>query len=501
MKQFTGLCFVFILYFLGSNIGHAQKIALPFDRITTQDSERQLFEMDSIIHLSYKPLLLNKSEYDTLISNTHNRFSGKTYKKWFGRKLFRENLAIIKATDLYITIDPVMNFEVGKDFSGSEDQTLTTNTRGILVQGNITKKVYFRTDFYECQSYFPIYVDSMIKSSGAIPGQGKAKRFKTGGYDYSLVTGIVNFQASKNVNLQFGQDKMFIGNGYRSLLLSDNSAPYLFLQLGLNFFENKLNYHANWASLQTLNKVHSGNATGDDLFAKKQSNFNYVSFKPNSKIEVGAFEGVMWERWNAYSLNQPFDPVFLNPIPFLTTALKSSDTLVSSILGANVFIKPWSHTGFYGQVSYGVKNKGVGFQLGTKLFDVFNVEGLNFQAEYNVVGKGIYGTENNYTDYFQYNQPLAVQQMEDFTELIFIGNYRYKRILVSLKATIAHVNKSILDGQTVDNYDANVAYIFNPLTNLMLNVGIRYRDDEVTGRTSWVYFGLKTNLRNLYYDF
>jgi len=501
MKQISRFIYVIVILFGFAQKARAQKTLLPFDRVTSQDVMRQLYESDSIIHFSYKPLLLNKSEFDTLVSNTHNRYSGKTYSKWFGRKLFRENLIIIEAKDLYLTIDPVINFEGGKDLSSSIDKSLTTNTRGILVQGNITDKVYFRTDFYESQSYFPSYVDSMIKASGVIPGQGKAKRFKTDGYDYPMVTGIVNFQATKNVNVQFGQDKMFIGNGYRSLLLSDNSAPFLFLQLGLNFFENKLNYHANWASLQTLTKVHSGNANGNDLFVKKQANFNYVSFKPNSKIEIGAFEGVMWERWNEHTLNQPFDAVFLNPIPFLTTAIKSNDTLVSSILGLNAFVKPLTHTAFYGQFSYGVQNGGTGFQIGAKLFDVLNVQGLNFQIEYNQVGTGTYGTQNKYTDYFQYNQPLAVQHAEDFTELVVIANYRYRRFLVNVKGSIGTINRSVNGGNGVNNYDVNLAYIFNPITNLMVNMGVRYRDDELMGTTNWVYFGVKTNLRNLYYDF
>lgn len=480
--------------------GRAQKTLLPFDRVTSQDALRQLYETDSIIHFSYKPLLLNKSEFDTLVSRTHNRYSGKTYNSWFGRKLYRENLAVIQAKDLYVSFDIVVNLEVGKDFENPVDELLTTNTRGILIQGNITDKVYFRTDFYETQSYFPTYVDSMIRASKTVPGQGRGKSFKSGGFDYPVVTGIVNYQGSKNVNIQFGQDKMFIGNGYRSLLLSDNSAPFLYLQLGLNFFENKLNYHANWASLQTLNEVHGG-AVGDDLFVKKQANFNYLSFKPNSKIEIGLFEGVMWERWNEHTLNQPFDAMFLNPIPFLTTAVKSSDTLVNSILGMNVFVKPLTHTAFYGQLSYGVDQGGVGFQVGTKLFDVLNVEGLNFQLEYNQVGEGVYGTQNKYTDYFQFNQPLAVQQMENFTEFVAIASYRYRRILAQGKVSLSDVKNGTTGPATINNYDVNVAYIFNPITNLMVNIGVRMRNHSLTGNTNWVYFGFKTNLRNLYYDF
>lgn len=276
---------------LSSGLLIGQKTLVPFDRVTSLEVNRQLYALDTNIHMSYKSLLLNKSEYDTIIKNAQLRWGNKQYEKWVGRKLFNENLAILQAKDFYMTIDVLMNLEVGKDFDDNANDQISTNTRGILIQGNITDKVYFRTDFYETQSYFPTYIDSMIAVSGVVPGQGKAKPFKTGGYDYPMVTGIVNFQATKNVNLQFGQDKMFIGNGYRSLLLSDNSAPFLYLQAGLSLFENKLNYHANWSSLQTLVKVH-GNPGGDDLFAKKQANFNYLSIKPNSLFEIGLFEGV-----------------------------------------------------------------------------------------------------------------------------------------------------------------------------------------------------------------
>lgn len=499
MRKYINQIFLTTLLLIGAGRLFAQKILLPFDRITMLEVNRQLYELDTNIHFSYKPLLLNKSEYDTIMRHVQKRLGAKHREKWGGRKLFNENLAVLQAKDFYLTIDPLMNFEFGRDLDDGSNGQVTTNTRGILIQGNITEKVYFRTDFYETQSYFPTYMDSMILSSGAVPGQGKAKPFKTNGYDYPLVTGIVNFQASKNVNLQFGQDKMFIGNGYRSLLLSDNSSPFLFLQAGLSLFENKLNYHANWSALQTLVKVHGGG--GDDLFARKQANFNYVSFKPNSIWEIGLFEGVIWERWNENSYSQDFDPLFINPVPFVNSFAKKSDTLVNSILGMNVFVKPFTYTSFYGQLSYGLEKEGVGFQVGTKLYEVLGIEGLSLQAEYNQVGGNVYGVKNDYVDYFHYNQPLAVQQMEDFSEVILIGNYRHKRFLLYAKASLADVVNPSIGDVTIQNYEANLGYIFNPITNLMVNAGVRHRDHSVTGSTNWVYFGLKTNLRNLYYDF
>lgn len=496
-KQLFTCAFLLCLWLYFPVQSKAQQVILPFDRVSSPEILGQLYASDSIIHFAYKPLRVKRSQYNVLLENTQNRYGNHHYKGWFGRKFFQENLAIVDTGDLYFTIDPVLNLEMGSDLNQS-DKKISTNTRGILIQGNITEKIFFRTDFYETQSYFPTYLDSVIQRTGAVPGQGKAKPFKTGGYDYPVVTGIVNFQAHKNFNAQFGHDKLFIGNGYRSLLLSDNTAPYLFLQLGTSLFENKLQYHANWASLQRLESYNG--VGGDQLFQKKQANFNYVSFKPSAKIEIGAFEGVMWERWNEQQQNIEFDPVFLNPIPFLTTAIKRNDTLVNSVLGLNVFYKPLKRLGLYGQLSHGVQKGSTGVQLGLKAFDVLNVEGLNAQLEYNSVPNNVYGTSNSPTDYYHFNQPLTVQHAEGFTEMIAIASYRYKRFVLFSKLNYAQIDNKI-HVTTIQTMEGDLAYVMNPVTNLMVNLGVRVREQENGPSTQWMYFGFKTNLRNLYYDY
>lgn len=489
----TLLCFAISIHV----VVNAQQVILPFDRVSSPETLGQLYAKDSVIHFAFKPLRVDRRLYNQLLDSTQNRYGNHHYKSWWGRKFFQENLAIVDTGDLYFTIDPVLNLEIGQDLNESDKQ-ITTNTRGVLIQGNITEKVFFRTDFYETQSYFPSYLDSVIAKTGAVPGQGKAKSFKTGGYDYPVVTGIVNVQAHKNFSFQFGHDKLFVGNGYRSLLLSDNSAPYLFLQLATNLFENKLQYHANWASLQML-QSYNGKG-GDQLFRKKQANFNYLSFKPNSKIEIGAFEGVMWERWNEQQQNIEFDPVFLNPVPFLTTAIKQNDTLVNSVLGLNVFYKPLKRFGVYGQLSHGVQKGATGVQVGFKGFDVFHVEGLNAQAEFNNVPNNVYGTSNAPVDYYHYNQPLTVQHAEGFSEMVAIASYRYKRFVLYGKLNYAQVDNAI-HKTTIQTTEGNLAYVMNPVTNLMVNAGLRIRQQENAPTTQWVYFGIKTNLRNLYYDY
>ena len=72
------------------------------------------------------------------------------------------------------------------------------------------------------------------------PGAGYWKEYKTGGYDYFLAKGYVTITPTKHFHVQFGYDNNFIGDGIRSMLLSDFGANYLFLKLNTNIW--KINY-------------------------------------------------------------------------------------------------------------------------------------------------------------------------------------------------------------------------------------------------------------------
>jgi hypothetical protein len=71
-------------------------------------------------------------------------------------------------------------------------------------------------------------VQQWVKDRHAVPGAGFYQDFKGTGYDYFDARGYITFNAAKYIDIQFGYDKNFIGDGYRSLFLSDFSAPYFF---------------------------------------------------------------------------------------------------------------------------------------------------------------------------------------------------------------------------------------------------------------------------------
>src|SRR5690606_40931559 len=61
--------------------------------------------------------------------------------------------------------------------------------------------------------------------------EGYWKEYRVTGQDYFTARGYVTFNALNVVDFQFGHDRNFIGNGHRSLFLSDYPNNYFFLKM------------------------------------------------------------------------------------------------------------------------------------------------------------------------------------------------------------------------------------------------------------------------------
>jgi hypothetical protein len=90
--------------------------------------------------------------------------------------VFNESLINLSKDNCQLTIDPVFNFQAGKEFATDEINTFT-NTRGFQVEGSIENKLSFFSTFYENQSTFVHYLDSNIRNTTVVPGQGQIKHF------------------------------------------------------------------------------------------------------------------------------------------------------------------------------------------------------------------------------------------------------------------------------------------------------------------------------------
>ncbi|MEZ4949695.1 MAG: hypothetical protein R2784_09955 [Saprospiraceae bacterium] len=95
--------------------------------------------------------------------------------------------------------------------------------------------VYF--NILESQAAFPSFIDNFENKFNSIPGAGNPKPYNSSifnisnGYDFFTAQAYLGFNLTRHLGVQFGHGKHFIGNGYRSSLLSDFANNYYFLKL------------------------------------------------------------------------------------------------------------------------------------------------------------------------------------------------------------------------------------------------------------------------------
>ena len=104
---------------------------------------------------------------------------------------------------------------VGNQTTGiiSSSSTAGCHRRGLIGQSG------FSTTLIENQERGPKYFQEMVRTYDAVPGVVSINRSRIT-RPFTIIfdaRGILMFNAAKFIDFQFGYDKNFIGNGYRSL--------------------------------------------------------------------------------------------------------------------------------------------------------------------------------------------------------------------------------------------------------------------------------------------
>jgi hypothetical protein len=182
-----------------------------------------------------------------------------------------------------------------------------------ILKGGLGDNLNFYAVAYENQGrfaeYYNDYAESIRPDGGdpaIVPGRGIAKPFMDGGYDYPVAEGYLSYSPGKYFNIQLGHGKNFIGDGYRSLLMSDNASPYPYFKLSTTFW--KLKYTNTWMSLRDVRPE----VTADGSFRTKFMANHYLSLNLTKRLNIGLFESVIWQNDN----NRGFDVNYLNPVIF-----------------------------------------------------------------------------------------------------------------------------------------------------------------------------------------
>jgi len=445
-----------------------------------------------------------------------------------------------ESSSLRLFINPIINITYFNEINNNE--TIFQNTRGIQARGYIDEKVYFFTQLLENQRNYLSYVEERILQFGTLPGQGSIKKYnssvfsKLNGYDFFNARAYFGFKPFRKLNIEFGHGNHFIGNGIRSLFLSDYSHNYLYLRSNFKF--GMFQYQN---ILMETSPPPEINSPGNSVLPKKYMAINYLAFKPSNRLELGLFESTVFQNRNGFKLH------YLNPLLLYRTFEHIFNGTNNVLLGLSIKWNPIKSVSCYGQLitnefnptevlkKGGIWTKRIGAQIGLKYVNLINVDHLDFQIEYNAVNPYTFASSEvtspsllTFANYTNFNQPLAHVLGANFKELILLAKYKPTNrtyvlvkyintiygtdianenwggnILLPLNSRKKDFDNFIGQGQktVVKALNFDVSYEF--FHNYYLDFHVMLRQTATSLKKEQHYYGggIRVNIANLHYDY
>jgi hypothetical protein len=517
--KIKSLLFFFLLFFVYKS--NAQFV--PIYHYSTELNS--WYDDSKYKHTSLQPFYSS----DTSSQTKSNR------KNWLSRKLFDEHLYQIKNDKYTLNLNFLPDMYIGTEGDG---RILWNNTRGFDINGSVARNFSFGFQLYETQSLFPQYIDSINIAKRVVVGQGwyEPRTTLLQLFDYTYSTAHIAYKTG-NFNFQLANDKLFIGDGYRSLLLSDVSIPYPYFKAS---FETK---RLQYTSIYMQHIDPFAPTFSQELGQRKKwAVMHYLNWNFNEKWSLGLFDAVIWQDDDSVG-KRGFEMSYANPIIFLRAAEYTTGSSDNALIGLNLKYQWNKNNKVYGQLlidelkidEYFANNgwwaNKFGVQLGVRSRNIFKIVNLNGFTEFNLVKPYTYTHKNTLRSYTNYGDALAHPLGANFVENVSRLEYAYKRWRPMLQINYARYGVDSANGSTnvgtdiLASYntrdkeygnnmlqgipasllfiDFRVAYVFNPKTNLRLELGYIYRDNKIDGISNVsniITFGLRSSFRNLYFD-
>ena len=525
---------LFALFLIIFITGHAfgQLIYQPYSYQFYQKLNTAEYSPAVSLHTSIKPYIIGDSSairhaYDSLMSaNTDT--SGQ--HSWLHRALFTSHAVDVKNKEYTLYADYLGDVDAGREFI---DKTTTyLNTRGYQAGGTVGENFFFYTSGYENQGKFPNYEAAYIKATDMIPGQAYDRTF-LGYNDWSFVTAMMGYSVSPKFIITLGEDKTFIGDGYRSMLLSDYAAAYPQLKLTVDLGKN-VQYMAMWAYMEDPNAVQFNSFAN---YRRKWLAFHYVDWNITNRASIAFFNAVVDEEANDQGKLHGFDANYIDPLYFSSSLGPSGATVPDhTLLGFNGKYKVLDKTTIYGQLLFDQSlssvdhSNGNAWQLGVRGSDLFKVSHLNYLVEYNTASPYTYSNQNPIVNYTEFSEPLADPLGANFKECVGLLNYSIWRFDLQGEVDYAKTGLNIgntnygqeviladntnipagngVTGQglatTLKYAEGVVSYVINPRYNFRIEVSGLLRQEvnsQSDTKTAYIMIGLRTGFRDLYHDF
>ena len=289
---------------------------------------------------------------------------------------------------------------------------------GVQLEGNFGRKLYARYSYLHGIEYGTGFFREMTAIDKNVKNRLNQKLDLRGRMSYS---------PNQFVNLQAGWDNQFIGEGSRSLFLSDFGKPSGFAMTRLNFW--RVEYVMLYQFLSEKNTLNQN--------VSKYATSHYISLNATRWLQFGVFESVVFSPKDTL-LNRGFEPEYLNPMILFRPQeyqLGSSD---NSLFGVDAKLKIRQFT-LYSQLMLDEFNladiKGrtrwwgnkYAVQVGIKAFKYFSNNTFFFRGELNVVRPYTYSHLSNLQSYTNQGTVLAHPYGANFSEILTELKWKNKK--------------------------------------------------------------------------
>lgn len=351
-------------------------------------------------------------------------------------------------------------------------------------------------------------------------------RFNTSGLD---IRGRIRYQFHPNIQFIAGVDKNFIGEGNRSVLLSDYGNPYSFVQMQFKIWKFKYLFMTQF--------LKESNAAQESSYSNKYAATHYLDYNVCKGFSIGFFESVLFQPKDTL-LNRGFDLEYINPMVFFRPQEYNNGSADNVLVGFNTHYT-YKNVKVYGQLALdefllnelkarnGFWGNKYSAQLGVKGTHRLQQLKLFWRTEFNYIQRFTYSHLSNLQNYGNLNSPLAHPLQSGFQEILAEFSLAYGKkdrfrcaifgAITSLKKNVdltTNVGEHIYSpyntragdyGYFVPHFSKNT---LNPFGNIKLSytTSNNFYEVFVQGginnlQQNFIAFGLRSQIGNLYLNY
>lgn len=399
-----------------------------------------------------------------------------------------------------ICITPIVELSAG--YSTKDKDELHNAIIGASGIYHYKNKLTFQANILTGNSK-PLESKAMLADSlGYFPEFGN---FKKHGDSYNLkyFEFYANYLPIKNLMLSAGKGKKSLGEGYRSVLLSQSNS-------GMYYFDTRVNA----GSFNYTFSINGSKSLDTDLEGSKTKwvVYHWVSWNATKWLNLGGFEAVTLTRRDTVGNSRFVDLHYINPVLFtrpIEYSLGSPDNELMGVFGKIKFLKSHCIFGQFMLDEFKIENlkdksgwwaNKYAIEAGAKGF----VGNFSYLLEVNYIRPYMYSHWNAIESYAMYSQPLANPYGGNLKEFLAEVKYQKREFGASLLLDFVEMGKDFSNQYSLGN---NILRSYNDRENdygnhvgqgnnsklVNITASLRYQPKMLKGLCAFSQLGVQKN--------